>query len=156
MIALLALLLAAWQAPAGRSALGIYQGWGAFREAAPAHCFAIAQPIDRTLRRDAFVSIASWPGRGLRNQLHVRLSRARSQGARVVLTAGERRFTLLAGPRDAWAPDARTDAVIVAAMRGGRALSVESVGANGAPFADSYALEGAASAIDAAALACLR
>lgn len=156
MIGLLALLLMAGEAAAGRSTIGIYQSWGAFRDAAPLHCFAIARPIDRARRNGAFVSIATWPGRGLRNQLHVRLGHDRGRDARVVLTAGERRFTLVAGPRDAWAPDARAGAAIVAAMRGGRALSVESVAANGMPFAESYVLDGAASAIDAAALACLR
>ena len=45
---------------------------------------------------------------------------------------------------------------LTAAMREGRSLSVESVSASGAPFADSYSLKGAASAIDAAALGCLK
>ncbi len=101
-----------------------------------------------------FLSIARWPGTGARGQLHVRLSRAVDRRARVTLAVGERRFALLAGPTDAWAPDAATDRAIIAAMRTARSLSIESVTAAGVPFADVYALDGAATAIDAAVLAC--
>ena len=41
-------------------------------------------------------------------------------------------------------------------MRSASSMSVSSVGANGRAFADSYALRGAATAIDAAALGCAR
>ncbi len=151
MIAALALLALAGP----RDTIGIFESWGAFRDTAPTRCFAVARPADKARRGEAMVSIASWPGRGVRHQLYVRLSRARADHARVMLVAGERRFELTAGRRDAWAPDARTDAAIVAAMRDARALSVESVDTGGVPFVDAYPLPGAASAIDAATLACL-
>lgn len=150
---ILALALLALAGP--RETIGIFARWGAFRDTGPTRCFAIARPADAARRGEAYVSIASWPGQGVRHQLYVRLSRARADHARVMLVAGERRFELTASRRDAWAPDARTDAAIVAAMRDGRALSVESVDIGGVPFVDGYALQGAASAIDAATLACL-
>lgn len=156
MIALL--LAAAIQLPPGlppaRRLIGIFHGWGAYREAAPRHCFAIAEPAPPRTAGHPFASIATWPALGARNQLHVRLSQERSPRARVTLTIDERRFELVAGPRDAWASDATGDRAIVAAMRSGRAMSVESVSVTGRPFADSYALAGAATAIDAAALGC--
>ena len=74
--------------------------------------------------------------------------------AAVTLSVGERRFALVGRGADAWATDGPSDRAIVAAMRGGRSMSVETVAAGGAPFADVYALTGAATAIDAAALAC--
>ena len=151
------LLLALLSQGEGRVALGVYERWGAFRDASPRHCFAIAEPVTRGVGPTRpFASVATWPGDGVRNQLHVRLSRERHDGAGVTLAIGERRFELVAGSSDAWAPDARTDAAIVAAMRGGRSMSVETVGASGAPFADVYALGGAATAIDAAALGCVK
>lgn len=152
---LLALLLASIGPQAeGRASLGVFAGWGAFRDGAPARCFAIARPA--SARGDGFASIATWPREGARNQLHVRLSRPRAANARVTLSIGERRFELRAGAADAWAPDAATDAAIVAAMRDARSMSVETVAVAGVPFADSYALKGAASAIDAAAVGCAR
>lgn len=146
------LLLAA--APAGRETIGVWRGWGAFRDRAPARCFAIARPVTAGGRRGGFASVASWPGRGLAGSLHVHLSRPRDRAAPVTLSVGERRFTLAATTADAWAADAASDRAIVAGLRGGRSMSVEAVGEGGRPFADTYALGGAATAIDAAALAC--
>jgi hypothetical protein len=136
-----------------RDALGVFGSWGAFRDSSPLRCFAIARPVERG-RSQPFASIATWPGQGARNQLHIRLSRTRAANARVTLAIGERRFELRAGDMDAWAPDPRTDAAVVAAIRDGRSMSVETVSTNGGAFADTYALKGAATAIDAAALGC--
>ncbi|MDR6852907.1 hypothetical protein J2Y54_002427 [Sphingomonas sp. BE123] len=153
---MIALLVAAAIAGQGieRTSLGVFNGWGAFRDAAPARCYAIAQPVRGG--GEAFASIANWPRAGARNQVHVRLSRTRDPRAKVTLAIGERRFDLIAGPRDAWSPDARTDRAIVAAIRSSRAMSVETVGRDGRAFADTYALAGAATAIDAAAMGCAR
>ena len=155
--ALLALLLAA--PAAARDSLGVYDSWGAFADDAPRRCFAIAEPVQPKANNGhwrPFAAISSWPGQGARNQLHVRLSQARNARAAVTLSIGERRFDLVAGNADAWAPDSRTDAAIVAAMRSGRSMSVETLAQSGQPFADVYALKGAATAIDAATLGCAR
>lgn len=153
----LVLLIALAASPAvARDALGTSGRWGAFRDSGPRHCFAIAEPVETVAgsRNRAFASIANWPGAGVRAQLHVRLSRPRDGRAAVTLGIGERRFRLRAGPTDAWAPDTATDRAIVAAIRSGRSLSVESVAAGGGPFVDVYSLAGAPTAIDAAAAAC--
>ena len=148
-------LVALVAAPAaGRETIGIYKGWGAFRDDRPARCFAIAQPVRAGGAGHPFASVANWPGRGVHGSLYIRLSRARDRSAGVTLSIGERRFVLMAQGVDAWAADAPGDRAIVAAMRDGRSMSVEAVGAGGHPFADVYALPGAATAIDAAALAC--
>ena len=154
------LLIAAALLPAplgAREPLGVFDRWGAFRDASPLHCYAVASPVssggDRRWR--AFLSFSEWPRQGAHGQLHVRLSRQRDPRARVTLSIGERRFELVAGDADAWAPDARTDAAIVAAIRAGRSLSVETLARGGRPFADVYTLRGAATAIDSAALGCL-
>ncbi|MBY0520589.1 MAG: hypothetical protein K2P79_09210 [Sphingomonas sp.] len=154
--ALLAALAMA-SAASARDALGVYDRWGAFRDASPLHCYAIASPLsaDRGGALRPFVSLNEWPRQGVHGQLHIRLSRAREPRSRVTLSIGERRFELVAGDADAWAPDARTDTAIVTAIRAGRSLSVETLAKGGRPFADVYSLRGAATAIDAAALGCL-
>ncbi|PCD01859.1 hypothetical protein COC42_10120 [Sphingomonas spermidinifaciens] len=134
------------------TAIGVFDAWGAFADNGPRRCYAMSAPVQRGRR--GFVAVGVWPASGPRPQLHVRLSRPRSDAARVTLTIGERRFRLTAGPRDGWAPDSETDRAIVAAMRGARSLSVESVGTDRRPFADVYRLSGAATAIDAARVAC--
>ncbi len=147
-------LLAGTAPAAARNTIGIYKGWGAFRDASPDRCFAIARPVMAGGRSSGFASVATWPKRGLRASLYVRLSRERDRSAGMTLTVGERRFALVANGLDAWAGDAPSDRAIVAAMRLGRSMSVEAVGVGGRPFVDVYALSGAATAIDAAVLAC--
>lgn len=152
--ALLLVALAAAGPAAAREAIGVFDGWGAFTDGGPRHCYAIARPVG-PVGGLPFAAIATWPGQGARNQLHIRLSRTRDPRARVTLSVGERRFELVAGDADAWAPDPRTDAAIVAAIRASRAMSVETLARGGQPFADTYALRGAATAIDAASLGCV-
>ena len=151
---LAALLLLA--APEGRETIGVWRRWGAFRDRTPPRCYAIARPVVAGGRPDGFASVATWPERGLRGSIHIRLSRERDRSAGVTLTVGERRFALVADGRNAFAPDGPSDRALVAAIRSVRSMSVEAVGAGGRPFADVYALSGAATAIDAAALACIR
>lgn len=140
-----------------RDSLGIFEHWGAFRDAATPRCYAIAQPVvpPGTARR-GFAAIGTWPRAGVRGQFHVRLSRSRGGRAPVLLTVGDRRFTLVAGQVDAWAADPAMDAQVIAAIRSSGSMAVASVDAGGRAFADSYALRGAATAIDAAALGCAR
>lgn len=152
---LLALLILAIAVPASaRDTIGIYKGWGAFRDASPDRCYAIARPV---MAGGAVARSRCWqnpPIGRLRASLHIRLGRERDRSAGVTLTIGERRFLLVANGLDAWATDAPSDRAIVAALRSGRSMSVEAVGVGGRPFADVYALPGAATAIDAAVLAC--
>lgn len=152
---MLPLLLFAAAPVAARETVGVFRSWAAFRD--PGRCYAIAAPVVAAgaSRWRPFASVGTWPGRGLRSSLHVRLSRERDRSAGVTLSVGERRFTLVAGGVDAWAADAASDRAIVAALRSGRSMSVEAVGVGGRPFADTYALAGAATAIDAALLACV-
>lgn len=156
-VVLLSLLLAPMAASspaAARESLGMFEGWGAFRDPAASRCYAIARPVRKG--SGGYATIANWPRQKVRAQVHFRLSRGRDRQAPVVLNVGDRRFPLVAGRRDAWAADARGDAAIIAAMRSGTAMSVQTRGADGAGFADTYALRGAATAIDAAALGCAR
>jgi hypothetical protein len=140
-----------------RDALGVFSDWGAFRDARPNRCFAIAEPFRGGAGKwRPFASVAHWPGAKVRAQLHLRLSREKRGDAPVTLSVDGQRFSLSGAGGDVWSPDARTDAAIVAAIRSGRSMSVATVAANGSAFADVYRLKGAATAIDAAALGCAR
>lgn len=155
MILSLALLLAGGE----RTALGVWERWAALRDSAPVRCFAIAQPVAGDGARDrsgAFASVAARYGASGAPAVFVRLSRARGTGATITLAVGERRFSLVGDRRDARAPDAATDRAIVAAMRGGRAMTITSADAAGGAIGDLYPLAGAPTAIDAAQLGCRR
>lgn len=152
------LLALAMAAPAGaqQSSLGIFGMWGAFSSGE--RCYAISQPHRAPTAEQwrPFVAIGHWPGRRIRGQLHVRLSREKREGSAVLLRIDGRSFQLRGGGRDAWAPDARADAEILAAMRTGVELVVETRSTRGLLVRDHYRLRGAATAMDAAALACAR
>ena len=150
------LLAFASPAAAQQRSLGIFGMWGAF--AANEKCYAIAEP-ERGARRDggrAYASVGYWPGRSVRGQLHFRLPAPKRQGSAVLLRIDDRTFQLIGGGVNAWAADPRADAEIVAAMRAGLAMSVETRTERGALLRDTYRLRGAATAIDAAAIACAR
>jgi hypothetical protein len=72
--------------------------------------------------------------------------------------ASDRRptFQLGGGGINAWAPGPAVDAEIVRAMRAGVALTVETRSVRGRLVRDYYQLRGAATAMDAAAIACSR
>lgn len=141
-----------------RDSLGVFERWGAFRDPQTPRCYAIAQPgrVADTARWQPFASVGYWPRRGIRGQLHIRLSREMAKDAAVTLVVGDRRFALTGGGADAWATSKQGDAAIIAAMRSASSMTVSSQAATGGRFSDSYALPGAATAIDAAALGCGR
>ncbi len=154
------IVLLALAAPVGaqKQSLGIFFQWGAFREEAPKRCFAIAGP-HRSPKAEGwrpFASVGFWPGIRARGQVHFRLSRNKRPGSAVLLRIDDRTFQLFAGGASAWARDPRADAEIVAAMRSGIDMIVETRSDRGAMVRDYYQLRGAATAIDAAAVACAR
>ncbi|NCP10989.1 MAG: hypothetical protein GW859_03355 [Sphingomonadales bacterium] len=128
--------------------LGIFSGWGAFRDPAPAaRCYAIAQPGGSARRSGAYASIAYWPRARIRGQFYARLSRPLAATAKPAITIGSARFALVGSGRNVWAADARSDAAIIAAIRSASTMRIAG---------DGYDLKGAATAIDAAALGCAR
>lgn len=145
-------------AVAARDSLGLFANWGAFRDPAVPRCYAIAMadPSDLGRERQPFAAVGSWPKRGARNQVHFRLSRQARPGSAPVLTIDDQRIVLAGSGADAWSPDRRTDAVIVAAMRSARTMRIGARDQRGRAFGDVYALNGAATAMDAATLACAR
>jgi hypothetical protein len=152
-----ALILLALVAPAlaqPRETLGIFGTWGAFRGAGA--CYAITLPHQAPEPEGwrPFVSVAHWPDRNIANQLHVRLSREKRDGSAILLRIDGRVFQLTGRGRDAWAPDPRADDAVQDAMRTGIDLIVETRSTQGRLVRDHYRLRGAATAMDAAAIAC--
>lgn len=148
------LVAAAIAAPAlAKDKLGAWQSWAAFRDAETPRCYAIGAPEEASGDR-GYVSIGFWPKRGLTHQVYVQLSRERSPSSGITLSAGGRRFRLIARGSTGWAKDRQTDLAIIAAIRTSRSLSITSVARDGRTIVDAYATRGAASAIDAAALGC--
>ena len=157
--ALLVPALLSLVAPASaRDSLGVYGNWAAFRDPAIPRCYAIAMAEPSRLERayQPYAAIGTWPRRGERGQVHFRLSRNLAAGARIALEISGQRFELVGGGADAWAADKRMDAAVVAAMRSAREMTVAARDSTGRGFSNTYRLEGAATAMDAAAIGCAR
>ena len=154
-LALAVLLLTASPALA-RDALGMFGGWGAFRDSAVPRCYAIAMAAPSTKQREfqPYADVAWWPRANVRGQVHFRLSRKLQPGSAITLSIGGQRLPLTGGGADAWASDKRGDAAIIAAMRSAGDMTVSARDALGGGFSNTWDLTGAASAMDAATLSC--
>ena len=149
----LALMLLAAASLAARESLGVYESWAAFKDASPSRCYAIAK-AQGTAPAPAYATISNWPDKGVRGTVHLVLSRDVADKSAVRLVVGDKRFTLVAKGRNAWAKDSQGDAAIVAALRSAARMSVSAKSTKGGTFTDRYTLAGAATAMDAATVGC--
>ena len=141
-----------------RDALGVWDGWGAFRDPAVPRCYAIAMALDlhqKARETQGYATVGTWPKRGIHGEVHIRLSRAVQPDRPVSISLGGQKFAAIAHGFDAWTADRRMDAAIIAAMRAGGDMAISARAHDGRTFRDSYHLSGAASAIDAANLGCV-
>jgi hypothetical protein len=141
---------------AAKDSLGVFDNWGAFRDPAVPRCYAIAAADKAAGAYQAYADVGTWPRRGVRGQVHFRLSRALSPGSHPSLSLGGTRYPLTGGGADAWALDKRAEAAIVAAMRSADSMSVTATDRSGRRFTDRFGLKGAATAMDAATVGCAR
>lgn len=157
-LAVAAALLAYTPPSLAKDSLGVFSDWGAFRDPTVPRCYAIAKARPSKSKRDyePYASVGTWPKRGLRNQIHIRLSRELSSQPAIVLRIRNKKFDLTGGGGDAWAPDKRMDAAIVASMRSASRMTVIATDAHGRRFSDTYSLTGVATAMDAAIVGCAR
>jgi len=94
------------------------------------------------------------PGRGRWGQFHARLSRVPRAGASVIASVGGQQFLLVSKGDWAWGRDPRQDEALMAAVRSADAMRIQSRDGAGRRFSDSYPLDFAPTAIDAAAARC--
>jgi len=84
-------------------------------------------------------------------EFHARLRRVPRPGSSAILTVGNQPFLLTARGDWAWSRGPLQEQAIIAALRNAGGMRVEARDLAGQRFSDPYALDGAATAIDAAA-----
>ena len=117
-------------------------------------CVAEARPLLPAAKRQP-AARAGFSFVAGRSEFHARLSRVPRPGSSVMLTIGEHFFLLLARGDWAWSNGPLQDAAIIAAARNARSMRIEARDGFGRRFVDHYLLDGAPTAIDAAAAGCL-
>ena len=151
-LAALLCLVVAGAAAAAPSRLIVASGaWASF-DRGPA-CEALARPLAPVKKGqvEPYIAIAFDRGGPRQGQLFARLRRPARDGSSVMLTIGDQPFLLAARGASAWSRDARQEAAIIAAMRAAGGMRIEGRDASGRRIIDRYLLDGAPTAIDAAA-----
>ena len=152
--ALLVLLLAT--TPAAARIVQADGQWAAIEEGG--RCRAMARSLRDAAkdRPQAYVALLFDAARQSAGTLSVRLSRPLRVGGSVILTIGDRPFLLKGQGWHAWSRGPAQEAAIIAAMRSSGGMRVESRDGAGRRSVDRYLLDGAPTAIDAAAAECAR
>ena len=121
-------------------------------------CEAMARPLIPVRKQEAkpYVAIAFDRGGPRQGQLFAQLRRPTRPGSSVILTIGDQPFLLVARGATAWSKDPAQEAAILGAMRSAGGMRLEARAATGRRMVDRFLLDGAPTAIDAAAAACSR
>jgi hypothetical protein len=128
--------------------------WAAIDRGAVCEALARAQRIALPGKVQASAGFAFTPDHRRWGEFHARLSRAARPGSSVLLNIGGQPFLLVSRGGWAWSRGGRQEQAIIAAVRTAGSIRVEARDGAGRRFSDVYALDGAPTAIDAAAARC--
>jgi len=154
-LAALFCLTLASAAPAAPSRLLAAGGsWASFDRGRS--CEAMAKPLLPPRKQDSqpYIAIAFDRGGPRHGQLFVQLRRPARPGSSVILTVGDQPFLLVARGASAWSKDPVQEMAILGAMRAAGGMRLEARTVTGGRLTDRFLLDGAPTAIDAAAAAC--
>jgi hypothetical protein len=128
--------------------------WAAIDRGSSCVALTRSERIAAKDRVQATAGFAFTPDRRRLGEFHAHLSHVPRPGASVVLTISGQPFLLVARGDWAWSSGPLQEQAIIAAARNADSMTVESRDAAGRRFVDPYLLDGAPTAIDAAAARC--
>ena len=130
--------------------------WVAFDRGASCEAVSRSLMVPRKGEPQPHVALSFDRAKGRRGELSVALRRPVRPGSTVLLTIGQQPFLLSARGASAWSRGPAQERAIIAAMRVAGGMRVEARDVAGRRIVDRYTLDGAPTAIDAAAAACLK
>ena len=148
------LLLTAGAAAARGSVIFAGGAWAAIDRGAQCEALTRSQRVATKDKVQAVAGFSFTTGRLHWGEFHARLSRMPRGDASVMLQIGDQPFLLATRDGWAWSRGPLQAQAIVAAARDGATMRVESRDQRGVRFSDPYLLDGAPTAIDAAAARC--
>ncbi len=153
---ILSFILACASALAIASGTVIFAGgaWASIDRTNVCEAVSRSQRIAARDKVQAVAGVSFTPDRRRWGQFHARLSRVPRSGATVTLEIGSEPFLLAVRGDWAWSRGPAQAQAILDALRGSTMMSIASRDALGIRFADPYLLDGAPTAIDAAAARC--
>ena len=149
------ILVVAGSAAAGRGNV-LYAGgaWAAIDRGGACEALSRSQKIMPKDKVQPVAGLTFTADRRRWGEFHARLSRMPRGDASVMLQIGDQPFLLTTRGGWAWSRGPLQAQAIIAALRANTAMRVESRDEAGVRFADPYLLDGAPTAIDAAAARC--
>jgi hypothetical protein len=134
----------------------IYAGgaWAAIDRGGVCEALSRSQKVAPKDKVQAVAGLSFTPDHKRWGEFHAQLSRVARPGSSVMLNVGGQPFLLIARGDWAWSTGPLQEQAIIAALRGGTAMRIEARDVAGVRFVDPYALDGAPTAIDAAAARC--
>ena len=152
----LIVLLTTFAVPASARGSVVYAdgAWAAIDRGAVCEALSRSQKIAPKEKVQATAGITFSRDHRHWGEFHVRLSRMPRGDASVMLHVGDQPFLLVTRNGWAWSRGSVQSQGIIAAMREATSMRVESRDMAGVRFADPYLLDGAPTAIDAAAAHC--
>lgn len=153
-------LLGASGATAKDKFLGKFDDWDASSTGAGKDhlCYVVALPTkaadNEKPRGESSLMVYHAPADKKLNVVQFTAGLALKKDTDAALKIDQKSVPLFVQGNKAWAKDAKTDAEIVAALKAGKTLTIESTSAKGAKLTDAYSLKGFAAAIKAANEAC--
>jgi hypothetical protein len=152
--ALLIVLLIASAASARGSVIYAGGAWAAIDRGTQCEALTRSQRVATKDKIQAVAGFSFTSGRQHWGEFHARLSRMPRGDASVMLEIGDQPFLLTTRGGWAWSRGPLQAQAIIAAARDGGPMRVESRDERGVRFSDPYRLDGAPTAIDAAAARC--
>lgn len=128
--------------------------WAAIDRGGTCEAASRSLRIARKGKVQARAGFAFDAGRGRDGQFFARLSRMPRANSTILLTVGDQPFLLIGRSGWAWSTGPAQESAIIAAARASGGMRIESRDETGGRFVDRYMLDGAATAIDAAAARC--
>jgi hypothetical protein len=150
----LAIAAAASSAAARGNVIFADGAWAAIDRGAACEALSRSQKIAPRDKVQAVAGLTFTADRKRWGEFHVRLSRMPRADASVMLQIGDQPFLLVTRGGWAWSRGPLQAEAIIAAMRSAAAMRVQSRDGSGVRFSDPYLLDGAPTAIDAAAARC--
>ena len=129
-------------------------GWAAIDRGAVCEALSRSEKIAAKGKVQAVAGFSFTPDHRRWGEFHAQLSRMSRPGSSVILHVGDQPFLLVARGDGAWSRGPAQEQAIIAAARNGGEMRVEARDAAGVRFIDPYMLQGAPTAIDAAAARC--
>ena len=133
--------------------LGTFGDWRAYAyvDEGGKVCYLAGKPkkseSEQRRRGDVFLMVTHRPG--VTNEISALVGYSVKSNSKVVLAVGDQKFELFSEDDTAWAKDAKVDAVIVAALNKGTAVTIDATPVRGAATKDSFSLVGFAKAYKA-------